>query len=279
VKSLSTRRRHPLAAFVVLALGLAFAGALFAAFVSPSASADTGESAAQQIANGKALYTSSCSSCHGKAAEGTNLGPSLIGVGSAAVDFQVSTGRMPAKQLGAQVEAKPNIFSTQQIQDMATFVQSLGGGPQIPAPSQFAFDQNAVALGGQLFRQTCSQCHNFAGQGGALTDGKFAPKLTGATPQQIYEAMLTGPQNMPVFNDKVIPPAEKKAIISYLVSSRNEPNYGGAGLGRLGPVSEGLFIWTVGLIALLLCAVWIAAHTTKASAEKVAKAAAGTAGK
>ncbi|HEU5426054.1 MAG TPA: c-type cytochrome [Actinocrinis sp.] len=279
MKSLSTRRRHPLAAFVVLALGLAFAGALFAAFVSPSASADTGESAAQQIANGKALYTSSCSSCHGKAAEGTNLGPSLIGVGSASVDFQVSTGRMPAKQLGAQVEAKPNIFSTQQIQDMAAFVQSLGGGPQIPAPSQFAFDQNAVALGGQLFRQTCSQCHNFAGQGGALTDGKFAPKLTGATPQQIYEAMLTGPQNMPVFNDKVIPPAEKKAIISYLVSSRNEPNYGGAGLGRLGPVSEGLFIWTIGLIALLLCAVWIAAHTTKASAQKVANAAAGKAGK
>lgn len=279
MKSLSTRRRHPLAAFVVLALGLAFAGALFAAFVSPSASADTGESAAQQIANGKALYTSSCSSCHGKAAEGTNLGPSLIGVGSASVDFQVSTGRMPAKQLGAQVEAKPNIFSTQQIQDMAAFIQSLGGGPQIPAPNEFAFDQNAVALGGQLFRQTCSQCHNFAGEGGALTDGKFAPKLTGATPQQIYEAMLTGPQNMPVFNDKVIPPAEKKAIISYLISSRNEPNYGGAGLGRLGPVSEGLFIWTIGLIALLLCAVWIAAHTTKASAQKVAKAAAGKAGK
>jgi ubiquinol-cytochrome c reductase cytochrome c subunit len=279
VKSLSTRRRHPLAAFVVLALGLAFAGALFAAFVSPSASADTGESAAQQIANGKALYTSSCSSCHGKAAEGTNLGPSLIGVGSASVDFQVSTGRMPAKQLGAQVEAKPNIFSTQQVQDMAAYVQSLGGGPQIPAPSQYAFDQNAVALGGQLFRETCSQCHNFAGEGGALTDGKFAPKLTGTNPQQIYEAMLTGPQNMPVFNDKVIPPAEKRAIVSYLTASRNEPNYGGAGLGRLGPVSEGLFIWTIGLIALLLCAVWIAAHTTKASAEKVAKAAAAKAGK
>lgn len=279
MKSLSTRRRHPLAAFVVLALGLAFAGALFAVFVSPTANADTGESAAQQIANGKGLYISSCSSCHGKNAEGTNLGPSLIGVGSAAVDFQVSTGRMPAKQLGAQVEAKPNIFSTQQIQDMATYIQSLGGGPRIPAPSQYAFDQNAVALGGQLFRETCSQCHNFAGKGGALTDGKFAPALTGTAPQQIYEAMLTGPQNMPIFSDKVIPPAEKQAIISYLISSRNEPNYGGAGLGRLGPVSEGLFIWTIGLIALLLCAVWIAAHTTKASAEKVAKAAAAKAGK
>jgi ubiquinol-cytochrome c reductase cytochrome c subunit len=280
VKSLSTRRRHPLAAFVVLALGLAFAGALFAAFVSPTASADTGESAAQQLANGKALYTSSCSSCHGKNAEGTNLGPSLVGVGAASVDFQVSTGRMPAKQLGAQVEAHPVQFDTRQVQDMAAYIQSLGGGPHIPPVSSYQYDANAVALGGQLFRENCSQCHNFAGEGGALSDGKFAPKLTGTNPQQIYEAMLTGPQNMPVFSDKVIPPAEKQAIISYLINSRNEPNYGGAGLGRLGPVSEGLFIWTIGLIALLLCAVWIAAHTTKASAQKAASAAAaGKAGK
>ncbi len=279
MKSLSTRRRHPLAAFVVLALGLAFAGALFAAFVSPSASADTSESTAQQLADGKALYITSCSSCHGTEAEGTSLGPSLVGVGSAAVDFQVSTGRMPAKQLGAQVQAHPNVFNEQQIEDMSAYIQSLGGGPQIPAPQQYAADANVVALGGVLFRQNCSQCHNFAGQGGALTDGKFAPALTQTQPRAIYEAMLSGPQNMPVFNDKVMPPAEKQAIISFLVNSRNEPNYGGAGLGRLGPVSEGLFIWTVGLIALLLCAVWIAAHTTKASAERVAKAAAAKAEK
>jgi ubiquinol-cytochrome c reductase cytochrome c subunit len=279
VKSLSTRRRHPLAAFVVLALALAFAGALFAAFVSPAASADTGETQAQQLANGKALYISSCSSCHGTQAEGTNLGPSLVGVGSASVDFQVSTGRMPAKQLGAQVQAKPNVFTEQQSQDMAAYIQSLGGGPQIPAAPLYATQDSKVALGGLLFRQNCSQCHNFAGEGGALSDGKFAPGLTQTDPKAIYEAMLTGPQNMPVFNDNIMPPAEKQAIISYLVSSRNEPNYGGAGLGRLGPVSEGLFIWTFGLVILLLCAVWIAAHTTKASAEKVAKAAAAKAGK
>ncbi len=272
MKSLSTRRRHPLAAFVVLALGLAFAGALFAALVSPAASADTGESAAQQLANGKALYITSCSSCHGVNAEGTSLGPSLVGVGSASVDFQVSTGRMPAKQLGAQVEAKHNVFSAQQIQDMAAYIESLGGGPAIPAPSQYATDANAVALGGVLFRENCTQCHNFAGQGGALSDGKFAPSLTGTDPKAIYEAMISGPQNMPVFNDNVMPPAEKQAIISYIVTTRGQPNYGGAGLGRIGPVSEGLFIWTVGLIVLLLSAVWIAAHTTKASAQKAAAA-------
>jgi ubiquinol-cytochrome c reductase cytochrome c subunit len=279
VKSLSTRRRHPLAAFVVLALGLAFAGSLFAAFVSPAASADTGESGAQRLANGKALYISSCSSCHGTGAEGTSLGPSLVGVGSASVDFQVSTGRMPAQQLGAQVQAKPNIYSEQQIEEMAAYIQSLGGGPKIPDAPLYSVNSDSVALGGVLFRTTCSMCHNFAGEGGALTDGKFAPALTGTEPRAIYEAMLTGPQNMPVFSDKVMPSAEKQAIISYLVTSRGAPNYGGAGLGRLGPVSEGLFIWTVGLIALLLFAVWIAAHTTKASAEKVAKAAAAKAEK
>jgi ubiquinol-cytochrome c reductase cytochrome c subunit len=279
VKSLSARRRHPLAAFVVLALGLAFAGALFAALVSPAASADTGETAAQQLANGKALYISSCSTCHGMNAEGTSLGPSLVGVGGASVDFQVSTGRMPAKQLGPQVQSKQTVFNAQQTQDMATYVQSLGGGPAVPDAPLYAVDDSKVSLGGVLFRQSCSQCHNFAGEGGALTDGKFAPALTQTDPKAMYEAMLTGPQNMPVFNDKIMPPAEKKAIISYLVTARTEPNYGGAGLGRLGPVSEGLFIWTVGLIVLLLCAVWIAAHTTKASAERVAKAAAAKAGK
>lgn len=273
MKSLSTRRRHPLAAFVVLVLALATMGTVFAAFLSPSdASAASGTSTAQQIANGKALYQTSCSSCHGSMGEGSSYGPSLVGSGAAAVDFQVSTGRMPAQQPGAQIQKKAVLYTQEQIDDMAAYIDSLGGGPAIPDSSQYAVDDNLVQLGGVLFRTTCSQCHNFAGQGGALTDGKYAPALTQTNPKAIYEAMLTGPQNMPNFPDTVISPLEKQAIISYIVTMRDEPNYGGAGLGRLGPTSEGLFIWTFGLIALLLFAVWIAAHTTKASAERVAKA-------
>lgn len=280
MKSLSTRRRHPLAAFVVLVLALAFAGTLFAAFVSPaSADADSGTTSAQAIANGKALYETSCSSCHGQNGEGSSYGPSLVGTGSAAVDFQVSTGRMPAQQPGAQIQKKAVLYTQAQIDEMAAYIQSLGGGPQIPTSNMYAVDDSAVQLGGVLFRTNCSQCHNFAGEGGALTDGKFAPALTQTDPRAIYEAMLTGPQNMPQFPDTVVPPAEKQAIISYIVSTRNEPNYGGAGLGRIGPTSEGLFIWTFGLIALLLIAVWIAAHTTKASAERIAQAAAKKGGK
>lgn len=280
MKSLSTRRRHPLAAFVVLALALAFAGTLFAAFLSPnSASADSGTSNAQAIANGKALYETSCSSCHGQNAEGSSYGPSLVGSGAAAVDFQVSTGRMPAQQPGAQIQKKAVLYTQEQIDEMAAYIDSLGGGPAVPDSSKYQVDDSLVQLGGVLFRTTCSQCHNFAGEGGALTDGKYAPSLTQTNPKAIYEAMLTGPQNMPNFPDSVITPLEKQAIISYIVTMRDEPNYGGAGLGRLGPTSEGLFIWTFGLIALLLFAVWIAAHTTKASAERVAKAKAATGAK
>jgi ubiquinol-cytochrome c reductase cytochrome c subunit len=280
VKSLSTRRRHPLAAFVVLVLALGFAGSIFAAFVSPaSANADSGTSATQAIENGKAIYLTSCSSCHGVTAEGSSYGPSLVGSGAAAVDFQVSTGRMPAQQPGAQIQKKAVLYTQEQIDDMAAFIQSIGGGPDVPTANLYQPQDNLVQLGGVLFRTNCSQCHNFAGEGGVLTDGKFAPELTQTNPRAIYEAMLTGPQNMPNFPDTVMPPAEKQAIISYIVSTRNEPNYGGAGLGRIGPTSEGLFIWSFGLIALLLFAVWIAAHTTKASAERVAKAKAAAAKK
>jgi ubiquinol-cytochrome c reductase cytochrome c subunit len=279
VKKISTRRRHPLAAFVVLTLALAFAGALYTALISPSASADAGSSSlAQQVQQGKLLYINTCSACHGMHVEGTSNGPSLIGTGAASVDFQMSTGRMPAQQPGPQIQAKPgnayDQFNQQQIDEIAAYIQSLGGGPAIPAASQYATESNLVALGGVLFRTNCTQCHNFAGQGGALTNGAYAPALVQTAPINIYEAMLSGPQNMPIFNDNVLSPLDKQAIISYIVADRNEPNPGGTGLGRLGPTSEGLFLWTAVLAILLLMAVWIAAHTTKASAERVAQAAA-----
>src|SRR5690606_33115497 len=91
----------------------------------------------------------------------------------------------------------------------------------------------------------------------------YAPDLHDVTPTQMYEAMLTGPQAMPVFNDTTLTPKDKQAIISYLVSVREEPNPGGVGLGRIGPVSEGLVGWLVGLALLVLAAMWITAKKPK----------------
>jgi ubiquinol-cytochrome c reductase cytochrome c subunit len=48
--------------------------------------------------------------------------------------------------------------------------------------------------------------------------GRFAPKLKGVTEKHIYEAMLTGPQQMPVFSNGVLTPEDKRDIIAYLKS-------------------------------------------------------------
>ena len=101
-------------------------------------------------------------------------------------------------------------------------------------------------------------CHNFAGQGGALTRGKYAPTVMGVTARHIYEAMITGPQSMPVFSDKTITPEEKLSMIKWIKAVEAEPQLGGASLGRVGPVTEGLLAWTLGLGLLVGAAVWLA---------------------
>ncbi|MFD9211379.1 c-type cytochrome [Streptomyces sioyaensis] len=266
MKKLSARRRHPLAALVVLLLALAVTGGLYAAF-APADKAqadDTAQSLA--IKEGKKLFAVGCASCHGTGGQGTSDGPSLVGVGAAAVDFQVGTGRMPAQQPGAQVPRKRNIYTNAQIDQLAAYVASLGAGPTVPEKSQYNSEGANIGKGGELFRTNCAQCHNFTGKGGALTNGKFAPTLEGVDPKHIYEAMETGPQNMPSFGDGSLSKQNKKDIIAYLgaVNGDESESPGGLDLGGLGPVSEGLFGYIFGLGALIAVAIWVAARTTKA---------------
>ncbi|AXI77146.1 cytochrome bc1 complex diheme cytochrome c subunit [Peterkaempfera bronchialis] len=264
MKKLSARRRHPLAALVVLLFALAATGGLYAAFApAEKAQADT-SSQSLSIEEGKKLYAVGCSSCHGLNGQGSSDGPTLVGVGGAAVDFQVGTGRMPAQQPGAQVPAKKNIYSQAQIDQLAAYVASLGPGPVPPLPGQYDPAKGDVAAGGELFRTNCAQCHNFAGKGGALTNGKYAPALDSTSPKHIYEAMQTGPQNMPSFPDSVMPEKQKRDIVAYVRHAAEAPSPGGMDLGSLGPVAEGLFGWIFGLGALIAVAIWVAAHTTKA---------------
>jgi ubiquinol-cytochrome c reductase cytochrome c subunit len=278
---LSRHRRGPLAGLVVLLLGLMLTGGLYAAF-SPAQAEQTGSSAAQ-VAQGRQLFLVSCSFCHGQNGEGvrsqdghTQLGPSLIGVGAAAVDFQVGTGRMPMTQPGAQVPRKPRAFDDQEIAALAAYVASLGPGPAIPTENDYSIDglsasekQDAIARGGQIFLTNCTACHNFEGSGGAMPRGGYAPKIRGVAPKYIYEALLTGPQNMPNFTNGNLSPDEKRDVIAYLGSLDQMKEYGGFGLGGLGPVTEGLAAWLVGLGLCVGFAVWIAAHTTRTNKKKV----------
>jgi ubiquinol-cytochrome c reductase cytochrome c subunit len=256
---------------VVLLMGLLFTGGAYAV-LSP-ASADNASADDQAlVAKGRELFLVGCSSCHGRQGEGivtkdgTQYGPSLVGVGAAAVDFQVGTGRMPLAQPGAQAEKKPPVYTPEETRALAAYVASLGPGPAIPSEQNYSIqglDNEAVVRGGEFFRTNCTACHNFAGSGGALPGGKHAPTLNGVSPRHIYEAMLTGPQQMPVFSDDVLKPDEKRDIIAYLKSLESAPHYGGFSMGALGPVSEGMFAWVVGIGALVSFAVWIAAHTAR----------------
>jgi len=250
-------RRRAGAALRLLA-ALTLAGGVYTVFAPELQAQDTPQlsSAAQE---GKALFDTSCISCHGRNAQGVQgRGPSLIGVGAASVEFQVGTGRMPMTRQEAQAMRKPPVFDDNETRQLAQYVQELGGGPQVPAGENLA-EEGDVAEGGRLFRVNCSSCHAFGGGGGALSSGKFAPGLNPASDRQIYAAMLTGPQNMPAFGDNQLRPEQKAAIIAYIQDTLQEQaDPGGFNLGRYGPSTEGLAVFLVGIVALVFAALWIA---------------------
>jgi ubiquinol-cytochrome c reductase cytochrome c subunit len=258
MKTLARQRRHPAAALVVILLGLLITGGSYAALNTATA-ARSAEADAMQIEEGKRLFLEGCSSCHGTDGQGADTGPSLIGVGAAAVDFQVATGRMPLANPGPQAPAKPRDYTDEEIAALAAYVASLAPGPAIPSDADLDTSGADIGEGGELFRANCSQCHQAAGRGGALSDGKYAPNLTEATPKQIYEAMVTGPQQMPVFADGTLSVEEKQAIIAYIQALETSDDPGGWALGRFGPVTEGLFIWIGGMAIAVALAVWIGA--------------------
>ena len=262
---ITARRRHPAAGYLVIAFVLVLIGTAYAVITSANASASQQASAnSAQIADGRNLFLQDCATCHGLYAEGTAAAPSLIGVGAAAVNFQVTTGRMPAAENSAENDRKPVRLSAAETAAVAAYIQSLGGGPTVPSAAQVSGAGANFGLGQQLFVADCAACHNFVGAGGALTYGKFAPPLTASTPIQIYEAMLTGPESMPVFNDLTITPQEKRDIIAYVTEVRAQPNPGGFSLGRVGPVTEGLVAFLGLLLFMVLAALWITAEHGKA---------------
>jgi len=262
VKALAARRRHPLATVVVTLLALLVVGGAYTALTPSKAVAAAASTADVQA--GRELFLANCANCHGLQAQGTDAGPTLIGVGAASVDFQVGTGRMPLSANLPQAHDKPVQFSDEQIGQMAAYVAQLAPGPAIPAAEyqEFSDDPERISTGNELFRTNCAMCHNVVGAGGALTRGKYAPNLQDVSAKHVYEAMLTGPQSMPVFNDANITPEEKQDIASYLHYVGTQPTPGGLSLGSLGPVSEGLFVWVGGILALVGCAVWLGARAS-----------------
>lgn len=231
--------------------GLIGAAALLAAL--DAGAAGTGDAAA-----GRALYETGCASCHGLEGEGTSRGPALEEVGEAGAHFVLSTGRMPLDQASAQAVRKPPAYSPEQIADLVAYLGVLSPGPAIP---QVDPDDGDLPEGQQLYAANCAGCHNSAGSGGALGQAIYAPRLTEATPTQVAEAVRIGPGAMPVFGPGVLDDAELASVVRYVEYLKDPHDRGGASLGRLGPVPEGMVAWFVGLGAVLGAVWWIGTRT------------------
>lgn len=250
-----------LAAGAILTSALVAMGGAYTLFAGTSGASASGNSAAD-IAAGRQLYATSCITCHGANLQGVkDRGVSLLGVGGAAVYFQVSTGRMPATQQQSQQYRKPAKFDDQQTRELAAYVESMGGGPNIPAGQVRGHSDADVAEGGNLFRLNCASCHGTTFKGAPLSAGKTAPSLNESTNLQIYTAMLTGPESMPIFNDNLITPDQKRAIVDYVQTMKASQDPGGSGIDRIGPVSEAIVIWVAGVGALIIAMLWIGAKT------------------
>jgi len=250
--------RRRMSATVLMLVALGSMGATYAAFAANSGADATGTSGAD-IQAGRQLYQVSCITCHGANLEGVKgNGPSLIGAGAAAVYFQVTTGRMPATGQGAYEARKPAKFTEKQTEQLAAFVQSMGGGPQVPTGNLRGNDAS-LGVGGDLFSKNCASCHGITAHGAPLSAGKIAPSLLDASDKQIYAAMLSGPESMPVFSDNQITPEQKRAVVAYIQTLKASNDPGGHGIGRIGPVSEAIVIWVGGIGALMIMILWIGA--------------------
>jgi len=246
-----------LSSYVVVLLGLALVGGLYTAFLAPKSSAQDAAPAGNQsmaVKAGRDLYLQGCSTCHGLNLQGGAGGPTLLGVGASAVVFQVESGRMPLAAGNVQAPRKKAQYSVAEVDQLAAYIQANGGGPTLPGGSLTDGD---LQMGGQLFRTNCSSCHNFAGAGGALTYGKYAPKLEPASARVIYAAMQSGPESMPRFSDGQLSVDEKKAVTYYVRYITRAAQPGGSDLGKFGPVPEGIVIWLVGIGVLVITTLWI----------------------
>ena len=251
--------RRRVGAGVVLLAALGAMGASYAAFATSSGAAATGSSSAD-VTTGRQLYQVGCITCHGANLDGVKgNGPALVGVGSASVYFQVSTGRMPLVAQGAYAPRKEAKYNETQTEQLGAYIESVGGGPSVPSGT-LESSSAQIGKGGELFRLNCASCHGATFAGAALSAGKIAPSLYKSTDKQIYTAMLSGPENMPVFSDNTITPVQKKQIIAYIQTLKASKDPGGNGIARIGPVSEAVVIWVGGVGALMLSILWIGAR-------------------
>ncbi|HEV2440444.1 MAG TPA: c-type cytochrome [bacterium] len=237
-------------AAVMLVAGAALVTAVRSRAQTPAPPSPAVSAASGEVRRGADLYALHCASCHGTAAQGTADGVPLLDAGAAAVDFVLSTGRMPVADPRQPMVRHRSGWTRRDVDAVVAFVTSLApGGPPIPAVHPEGGD---LARGQQIFAANCAPCHATAGQGAAVGEGADAPDLYEASPVEIAEAVRIGPDPMPAFDPGIIGQHDLDSLVRYVMFLRTPPDPGGFSLGHLGPVAEGFIAWIVGFAGLVV---------------------------
>lgn len=210
----------------------------------PAASAPPG---ASPLERGRRLYQQGCAGCHGQQGGGTQIGPTLRDIGAASADFQLTTGRMPLASEQTSPKRSDPAYGPADIDALVTYVASLGSGPPVPAVGP-----GDVQDGRSLYLTNCAACHSSTAVGAALPGGRYAPSLLPSTSQQIAEAVRIGPDLMPAYPSSLLSDQEVDSIATYVQSLSAHNAQGGEPLGAVGPVTEGVVGWILGLGLLVL---------------------------
>ncbi len=260
-------------------LGLLYVAILAAAGITlligtvaaaPAAGSPVPTEGARSNRTGAEIWQQDCAVCHAPDGTGSFQGPDISRSGTAAVDFMVRTGRMPARIHSSQVgdllpgpnesEARrgPVAYSDAEIRRLVDHTGTFITGPEVPrVPATGVTGTADLANGGDLYRLNCAACHQMAGSGGALAYGTIGPALDQATPTEVIEAMRTGPGSMPVFGPSALSDDDARDVAGYVEYLRHPEDRGGANLWHLGPVPEGLVAWVVGIGGVLLLCRWL----------------------
>ncbi|HEY6761804.1 MAG TPA: c-type cytochrome [Baekduia sp.] len=243
-------RRRRVARRILVVAGVAALGlGTVAMTVDPSAS---DAQRAANPANGRELYVSGCSSCHGLDARGINgRAPNLRGVGEIAADFFLRTGRMP---LAAPHDIPVRAHSSYSAAEQADMVAYIGtfGGPAIPTVDAA---RGSVTRGMATFTENCAGCHQVVARGGLVTPNTAAPSLAhDVKPIDVAEAVRVGPYVMPRFSQSQLTQAQVDDLARYVQHIQHLSNPGGWGIGNIGPIPEGLVLWGLGLGVLVIAA-------------------------
>jgi ubiquinol-cytochrome c reductase cytochrome c subunit len=223
--------------------------------------------AEEVVEEGRRLFLTGCSSCHGAegegvVADGTVRGPAVDDSGTAAAYYYLSTGRMPLNNPNVQPVRKPPAYGDEEIVAIVAFIDSLGVGPDLPAIDIDDIDGEQLAEGGELYRANCAPCHSAAGVGGALSYGRAAPALADSEPLQVGTAVRSGPGQMPVFGAE-LSESDLDRVVAFVQYLRDPEDPGGLPIGRVGPVPEGFVAWVLGIGILIVTVEWIGSRLVR----------------